>query len=396
MPVKATDPKSPEKKDAKITSKKSMQSKSIVENLKDEIKVIADKISRGERITIEEGIWLYEHAETATLGILATLAKQKVSGDKVFFNRNFHIEPTNICIHSCLFCSYRRRINEIDAWEYSLDDISELAASHKDEDITEVHIVGGVHPSRDIDYYCQLIKAVKEELPKVQIKAYTAVEIDQMSKKAGLSIKAGLLKLKEAGLESIPGGGAEIFDETLRKKIAPDKTNSAKWLEIHQTAHSLGIPSNATMLYGHLENYSQRIDHLNRLRELQDKTHGFNCFIPLKYHKSGNTMTEIPEVNQIEDMRNYAVSRIFLDNIPHLKAYWPMIGRDMAELSLSFGVDDLDGTIQDTTKIYSMAGSKEQNPAMQASELIEMIHKNGLTAIERDSLYKTLKIYKRK
>jgi len=373
-----------------------MQSMSIIENLKGTIRLIAEKISRSERITIEEGIWLYEHAETAALGILATIVKQRISGEKVFFNRNFHIEPTNICIHSCLFCSYRRRINEIDAWEYSLDDISELAASHKNEEITEVHIVGGVHPSRDIEYYCKLIQAVKTELPGVQIKAYTAVEIDQMSHKAGLSIKEGLLKLKEAGLVSIPGGGAEIFDETLRKKIAPDKTNSAKWLEIHETAHILGIPSNATMLYGHLENFAQRIDHLNRLRELQDKTHGFNCFIPLKYHKSGNSMTDIPESTQVEDMRNYAVSRIFLDNIPHLKAYWPMIGRDMAELSLSFGVDDLDGTIQDTTKIYSMAGSEEQNPSMQASELIDMIHKSGLIAVERDSLYKTLEIYKRK
>jgi len=216
-----------------------------------------------------------------------------------------------------------------------------------------------------------------------------------MSKKAGLSIKDGLLRLKEAGLVSIPGGGAEIFDEEIRSRIAPDKTSSAKWLEIHETAHSLKIPSNATILYGHVETFKQRIEHLNRLRELQDKTNGFNCFIPLKYHKSGNTMTDIPEVTQVEDMRNYAVSRIFLDNIPHLKAYWPMIGRDMAELALSYGVDDLDGTIQDSTKIYTMAGSKEQNPAMLASELVNMIHKNRLTAVERDSLYKTIKIYKR-
>ena len=373
-----------------------MQSATILSNLKGEISRIANKIQLAERITKDEGVWLFENAETATLGILATLVKQRISGDKVYFNRNFHIEPTNICIHTCLFCSYRRRINDAEAWEFSLEEISELAASHKDENITEVHIVGGVHPSRDIEYYCNLIRSVKAELPKVQIKAYTAVEIDQMSRKAGLSIKEGLLKLKEAGLVSIPGGGAEIFDEEIRSRIAPDKTSSAKWLEIHETAHSLKIPSNATILYGHLENYGHRIDHLNRLRELQDKTNGFNCFIPLKYHKSGNTMTEIPEVTQVEDMRNYAVSRIFLDNIPHLKAYWPMIGRDMAELSLSYGVDDLDGTIQDTTKIYSMAGSKEKNPAMQASELVDLIHKNNLIAIERDSLYKTIKIYRRK
>jgi len=323
------------------------------------------------------------------------MVKQRLTGDKVYFNRNFHIEPTNICIHNCLFCSYRRRINDIEAWEFSLDEISEIAASHSHENITEVHIVGGVHPSRDLEYYCSLIRAVKEELPKVQIKAYTAVEIDHMSKKAGLTIKEGLMKLKSAGLNSIPGGGAEIFDEEIRSRIAPDKTSSHKWLEIHETAHAIGIPSNATMLYGHIENYPHRIDHLNRLRMLQDKTGGFNCFIPLKYHKTGNSLSPNPEVSRVEDMRNYAVSRIFLDNIPHLKAYWPMIGRDMAELALSFGVDDLDGTIQDTTKIYSMAGSEEQNPALQATELIGLIHKNRLTAVERDSLYKTIKIYKR-
>jgi len=371
-----------------------MHPTNITSNLNGEIRQIADKISRSERISPEEGIWLYEHAEMATLGILASEVKKKLSGNKVFFNRNFHIEPTNICIHNCLFCSYRRRINEIDAWEYSLDEISELCIAQMNENITEVHIVGGVHPSRDLEYYCNLIRIVKKELPKVQVKAYTAVEIDHMSHKAGLSIREGLLKLKEAGLVSIPGGGAEIFDEEIRSKIAPDKTSSKKWLEIHETAHELGIPSNATMLYGHIENYTHRIDHLCRLRDLQDNTHGFNCFIPLKYHKAGNSMSPNSEVSWIEDMRNYAVSRIFLDNIPHLKAYWPMIGRDMAELSLSFGVDDLDGTIQDTTRIYSMAGSKEQNPAMQASELIAMIHKNGLTAVERDSVYKTLKIHK--
>jgi aminodeoxyfutalosine synthase len=372
-----------------------MQAATINTYLHGEISSIAQKINRSERVTCEEAVWLFEHAETAVLGLLATQVKQKHSGDKVFFNRNFHIEPTNICIHNCLFCSYRRRINDIDAWEYSLDEISNLSASHFKDKSTEVHIVGGVHPSRDIDYYCSLIKTVKEELPDIQVKAYTAVEIDYMSRKAGLNIKEGLQRLKDAGLTSIPGGGAEIFDENIRSRIAPDKTSSAKWLDIHKTAHELGIPSNATILYGHIENYNHRIDHLNRLRVLQDKTHGFNCFIPLKYHKSGNQMSPHPEVSKIEDMRNYAVSRIFLDNIPHLKAYWPMIGKDMAELSLSFGVDDLDGTIEDTTRIYSMAGSKEKNPVIKASELVDLIHKNGLTAVERDSIYNTLKIYKR-
>jgi aminodeoxyfutalosine synthase len=366
---------------------------SISERLTGRTGDIARKIAGSERITVEDGIWLYSNAGTAELGILATMMKRKISGDKVFFNRNFHIEPTNICIHNCLFCSYRRRVNDPEAWEYSLEDITRLAEAHKGEGVTEVHIVGGVHPQRDLDYYCTLIEKVREVLPEVQIKAFTAVELDFMIRKSGLSTEQGLKKLKKAGLVSIPGGGAEIFDEELRKKIAPDKSSSARWLEIHEEAHRLKIPSNATILYGHIETYFHRIDHLNRLRELQDRTGGFNCFIPLKYHMAGNSMSPDSEVTQVEDIRNYAVSRIFLDNIPHLKAYWPMIGKDMAELSLSFGVDDLDGTILDSTKIYSMAGSKEQNPAMEAQELIRMIHRNGLTAVERDSLYKTLKIY---
>ena len=256
--------------------------------------------------------------------------------------------------------------------------------------VTEVHIVGGVHPSYDLHYWGSLIKKIKEYRPALHVKAFSAIELDYMISQAGLSIEQGLTILKEYGLDSIPGGGAEIFDEELRKTICDEKASSELWLEIHETAHRLGIPSNATMLYGHIENYSHRIDHMERLRLLQDKTGGFNAFIPLKYKKSNNSMSYLGEVNTIEDLRNYAVSRIYLDNFPHIKAYWPMTGKECAQMSLSFGADDMDGTIDDTTRIYSMAGSKEENPAMSSEEICALIRQSGFVPVERDSLYNTI------
>ena len=265
-----------------------------------------------------------------------------------------------------------------------------MAESHALSGITEIHIVGGVHPDRDVYFYADLIREIKKILPSVQIKAFTAVEIDAMCRFASLDIREGLILLKEAGLVSLPGGGAEIFDETLRARICPDKTDSEGWLNIHRTAHQLGIPTNSTMLYGLLEDYSHRIDHLNRLRTLQDETGGFNAFIPLKFRHYNNRFSYVAEQTTIEDLKNYAVSRIFLDNIPHLKAYWPMIGKQVAQLSLAFGVDDLDGTIDDTTKIYSMAGSEEQSPAATTGQLVAMITGAGFVPVERDTLYNVI------
>ena len=236
-----------------------------------------------------------------------------------------------------------------------------------------------------------LIREIKKIVPTVQIKAFTAVEIDAMCRFASLGIREGLILLQEAGLVSLPGGGAEIFDETLRAKICPDKTDSEGWLNIHRTAHKLGIPTNSTMLYGLLEGYSHRIDHLNRLRTLQDETGGFNAFIPLKFRHYNNRFSYVAEQTTVEDLKNYAVSRIFLDNIPHLKAYWPMIGKQVAQLSLAFGVDDLDGTIDDTTKIYSMAGSEEQSPAATTGQLVDMIRGAGFVPVERDTLYNVIR-----
>jgi aminodeoxyfutalosine synthase len=257
--------------------------------------------------------------------------------------------------------------------------------------VTEVHIVGGVHPSYDLHYWGSLIRKIREYRPSIHIKAFSAIELDYMISKAGLTIEEGLMILKEYGLDSIPGGGAEIFDEELRKNICDDKSSSELWLKIHETAHRLGIPSNATILYGHIENYTHRIDHMERLRRLQDRTKGFNCFIPLKYKKANNSMSYLGEVSITEDLRNYAVSRIYLDNFPHIKAYWPMTGKEAAQLALSFGVDDMDGTIDDTTRIYSMAGSEEDSPSMKTEEICNLIREAGLLPVERDSVYKHVK-----
>ena len=354
---------------------------------------IERKVKSGERISPEDGLYLYERGELGFVGMLANILRERLNADRVYFNRNFHIEPTNICIHNCQFCSYRRRINQPGAWEMNKSEILSKIDSFRGIYATEVHIVGGVHPHRDLEYYEDLLYEIKSAYPDLHIKAFTAAELEFMIRKSGLSIEEGLARLQKAGLGSIPGGGAEIFDETLRRKICPDKTGSQEWLDIHRAAHKLGIRSNATILYGHLESFSQRIDHMSRLRDLQDETHGFQVFIPLKYRSENNELTDIGEVSTIEDLRNYAISRIYLDNFPHLKAYWPMIGKETASLSLSFGVDDLDGTIEDSTKIYSMAGAEDQNPNLSTKDLVELIRKAGRTPVERDTLYNILKTY---
>lgn len=359
-----------------------------------ELKKIAEKVLSNHRISAEEGILLYEKAELGFLGSLANHVREKKNGSNVYFNRNFHIEPTNICVFDCKFCSYSRLVKQKeDAWELSEEEILNLVRNYDGKPVTEVHIVGGVHPKMGLMYFANLIKKIKTIRPDIHVKAFTAVELEYMCRKAKVSYEEGLKILKEHGQDSLPGGGAEIFDETIRKEICEDKCTSAQWLEIHETAHKLGMPSNATMLYGHIEKYEHRIDHMERLRTLQDKTKGFNTFIPLKFRNKGNQMSNIPETTVIDDLRNYAVSRIFMDNFGHIKAYWPMIGRTTAQLSLSFGVDDIDGTIDDSTKIYTMAGSEEQSPKLTTQELVELIKQVNRTPIERDTLYNVLNDY---
>nr|MBP7256799.1 CofH family radical SAM protein [Chitinophagales bacterium] len=252
---------------------------------------------------------------------------------------------------------------------------------------------GGVHPKMGIHFFGELIQKVKAIRPDIHVKAFTAVELEYMCRKAKMSYTEGLAYLKDCGQNSLPGGGAEIFDEGIRNQICEDKCTSAQWLEIHEEAHKLGMPSNATMLYGHIEKYEHRIDHMSRLRNLQDKTGGFNTFIPLKFRNGDNQMSDIPEVSIIEDLRTYAIARIFLDNFDHVKAYWPMIGRETAQLSLNFGVNDIDGTIDDTTKIYSMAGAEEQTPTMSTYQLVKLIKGAGRKPLERDTVYNIIQDY---
>jgi len=350
---------------------------------------IGKKVIEGQRLSADEGLTLYQNRNLGLLGALACFVKQKKSGNEVYYNRNFHIEPTNICIYHCRFCSYSHPTGDsaTTSWEKSMDEAVNAAKRYQQSDVTEVHIVGGVHPDRDVRYYAAMLQAIHTVLPKAHIKAFSAVELDYMFAKAGVTDSEGFEILQQAGLQSIPGGGAEIFDETIREKICPEKTGSQRWIDIHKAAHRSGVPSNATMLYGHVEQYPHRIDHLMRLRALQDETRGFNAFIPLKYRAANNRLSHMGEVTAIEDMKNYAVSRIFLDNIPHIKTYWPMIGRDMAQMALAFGADDMDGTIDDTTKIYSMV---DQNPAMTTAEITEMIRAAGYQPVERDSLYRAI------
>ena len=355
---------------------------------------IAEKIKNNERISDEDGLLLFEKASLGLVATFANYIREKKHGDLTYFNRNFHIEPTNICVFSCKFCSYSRVYAHRDeGWQLSMEQMMDIVKSYDGKPVTEVHIVGGVHPKMDLDFFCDLVSQIKQHRPDLHIKGFTAVELDYMFRKAKLSIEDGMLKFKNAGLQSLPGGGAEIFDEAIRQQISADKVDADGWLEIHEAAHKLGMHSNATMLYGHVENYAHRIDHMSRLRNLQDKTNGFNTFIPLKFRNQNNDMSHITESSIVEDMKMYAVARIYMDNFPHLKAYWPMLGRQNAQLSLSFGVNDIDGTIDDSTKIYSMAGSEEQTPSMTTQELVTLIKQAKRIPVERDTLYNVVKDY---
>lgn len=360
-----------------------------------ELNTIREKVLASERISDKEGLLLFEKGSLPFLGSLANHIREKLHGDITYFNRNFHIEPTNVCVFSCNFCSYSRLYaHKEDGWELSEKQMLDIVKRYDGKPVTEVHIVGGVHPKMNIHFFAELLRKIKEHRPSLHIKGYTAVELDYMFRKAKMSNEEGLKYLHEAGLDSIPGGGAEIFHPEIREQICADKVNTDGWLKIHEAAHKMGMHSNATMLYGHIEKYHHRIDHMRRLRELQDRTNGFNTFIPLKFRNKDNAMSHIPESTITEDMKMYAVARIYMDNFPHLKAYWPMLGRQNAQLSLAFGVNDIDGTIDDTTKIYSMAGSEEQTPSMTTKELVTLIKQVKREPVERGTLYNVIKNYK--
>ena len=349
------------------------------------VELIKDRILSGNRISIEEAITLYREAPLMLLGELALKIKRKFSQDKVFYNNNFHIEPTNMCVYKCKFCSFRQPRESSQAWNMDIEQIVEYAKENYKENMTEVHLVGGVHPDATIEYYGEMIKALRRLMPNISIKAFSAIEHIYVCEKAGVSYSAGLKYLQDCGLDSITGGGAEIFNQDVRAKICVDKADAAKWLELHHAAHDLGIKSAATMLYGHVETLEDRIDHLKQIRDLQDITDGFTAFIPLKFRSKNNSMEYLGESTLITDLKTIAISRIFLDNVPHIKAYPPSLGIDNTLFTLMFGADDIDGTVNDTTKIYSMAGVT--NKVLTESDLQSIAFNAGFRAVERDTFY---------
>lgn len=358
------------------------------------LRTIANKIIARERITPEDGVLLFEKANAPFVGALANFVRERLHGNKTYFNRNFHIEPTNVCVFACKFCSYSRLYaHREEGWELTTDQMLNIVKNYDGKPVTEVHIVGGVHPKLTLEFFADLLRKIKAHRPELHIKGFTPVELDYMFRKAKKSVVEGMAYLHEAGLDSLPGGGAEIFHPEIRQQICDDKVDAEGWLKIHETAHNLGMHTNATMLYGHIEKYWHRIDHMERLRQLQDKTGGFNTFIPLKFRNKENEMSDVPESTIVEDMRMYAIARLYMDNFQHIKAYWPMLGRQNAQLTLSFGVNDIDGTIDDSTKIYSMAGSEEQTPAMSTAQLVTLIKQVKRQPVERDTLYHELRDY---
>lgn len=347
---------------------------------------IADKVRAGVPLDAEDGVHLYRHRDLLAVGALANEVRERLHGDRTYFNVNLHINPTNVCEADCKFCSFARLTPDMpQAYTMSIAQVRGKLEERATQPITEVHVVNGLHPGLEFSYYTDVLRALKEVRPDVHLKAYTAVEIHYFAEKYGMSYEQVLRAFIDAGLGSLPGGGAEIFAERVRRKICRDKASADQWLEVHRTAHRLGLRTNCTMLYGTVETLEERIDHMLRLRALQAETGGFQTFIPLAFHNDGNDFQKLPEPTGVDDLRTYAVARLMLHNIPHIKAYWVMIGVKTAQIALSFGVDDIDGTVQEE-KIYHMAGA-DTPMAMTRSELVRLIREAGRTAVERDTLY---------
>jgi len=355
-------------------------------------KQIEEKVRAGARITEPEAEFLFRQKDLLRLGKLANAVKEKKNGRGIFFNLNRHINPTNYCKNRCRFCAFSASFGDPHGFELSLPEMEEIA--QKAGDIYEFHLVGGLHPEWDFEFYLEILRRLKKLRPEVLIQAYTAVEIDHFSKISGLSLEQVIAQLKIAGLDAVPGGGAEIFNPKVRKKICPEKISGKRWLQIHQALHRAGIPSNATMLYGHLETYQDRVDHLKRLRLLQDRTQGFQAFIPLAFHPLNTRLNHPYYTTGIDDLKTIAVSRIYLDNFPHIKAFWIMLGEKLAQVSLWFGADDLDGTVEEE-KITHMAGAQTPE-ALAGEELIRLIREAGREPVLRDTLYRVKKIRRRR
>ncbi|MFN7142607.1 MAG: aminofutalosine synthase MqnE [Myxococcota bacterium] len=347
---------------------------------------IREKLDAGVRLTFEDGVTLFRTPDVAAVGALANRVREDRWGDLTFFNRNLHVNATNVCEASCIFCSFARlKTGDKDAYTMSLDQAVGRVRALRDEFITEVHIVNGLNPDLPWEYYTDLLRGIKAERPDLHIKGFTAVEIHYFAEKYGMSYQQVLEKLVEAGLGSLPGGGAEIFHPRARKKLCHDKVDADGWLEVHRVAHKMGLRSNCTMLFGSIETIEERVDHLIRLRALQDETGGFQTIIPLRFHNENNRLQRLKEPTGYDSLRTLAVSRLLLDNIDHVKAYWVMLGIKLAQVSMAFGVDDIDGTVREE-RIYHMAGAKTPQELTRA-ELVQLIRDAGRIPVERDTLY---------
>jgi aminodeoxyfutalosine synthase len=355
---------------------------------------VATKVSRGERLTFEDGVALFRHPDVVAVGSLANQVREKRHGDRAYFNRNMRIEVTNVCVASCLFCSFAKlEEGAPGAHTLKVEEAWKELEARMDDPPSEIHIVNGLHPGLPFSYYEELLKGFKRIKPDIHMKCFTAVEIHFFAQHYKMTHRQVLERLRAAGLDSLPGGGAEIFHPEVRSRISHDKANAEEYLEVHRVAHALGIRTNSTMLYGHIETFEHRVDHLLRLRDLQDETSGLQAFIPLAFHPDGNGMKNLPAPTAIDALRTVAVSRLLLDNVPHIKAYWVSMTPEVAQIALRFGADDVDGTIVHET-IYKAAGSRSPS-GLTTSQLVRLIQEAGRVPVERDTLYNVVREYPR-
>jgi aminodeoxyfutalosine synthase len=347
---------------------------------------IRQKVEAGERLGYDDGITLYRSADLLGVGWMANLVRERLNGNRTYFNVNRHLNPTDVCVASCKLCAFGKRAKDPKAYTMSLDQVWEKAGQGYSEAVTEFHIVGGLHPELTLDWYCQMLRGLKERFPQVHLKAFTMVEIGYLAQRAKLSAREVLIRLRDAGMDSMPGGGAEIFHERVRRIICDHKITGDQWLDVAKTAHELGLHSNCTMLYGHIETAEDRVDHLLKLRGLQDQTRGFVTFIPLAFHPDNTDLHHIPKTTGFDDIREIAVSRLLLDNIPHIKAYWVMMTPRIAQIAQRFGADDLDGTLVEE-RIYHDAGATTSQ-GLRRGELMRLIREAGRDPVERDTRYR--------
>lgn len=349
------------------------------------------KARNGARISDDEALELFQSNDLLAIGELAALANRRQNGDRVYFNVNRHINYSNICVNRCTFCAFCKGEGDVGSYTLALNDVLAKAAEAAAAGATEIHMVGGLHPELPFDFYLEMLASIKADNPALHIKAFTAVEIDYFARITGQSVEAVIDELKKAGLESLPGGGAEIFAEEVREQICPEKISGERWLEVTEKVHRAGLKSNATMLFGHLESYEDRIDHLSRLRRLQDRTGGFQSFIPLAFQPDNTRVPGAKGVGGVDALKTLAISRVYLDNFRHVKAYWVMLGLKIAQVALTFGVNDLDGTVIEE-KIGHDAGA-DSPQAMSKEQIVELIRKAGRIPVERDTLYRELRVY---